>query len=280
MVFGLLVAHGLVLGGLIHSLSPAKFERLLYLPWLLFGVFAITQLFTDAGELVLLRSLTLLAAQIVILWQCGLIVSPRLIGFPALFRTIKRAFRNSWSKLASNVSMIAILRGFIIWPGLFFSLEDLDKIAFAVACGEALWQLGMVFGNREYARYAVEAVVPSEVVKTIAVLAGMLCGFAWLAIWTATEIGIFPASQSPNLLVVAALFYAVLCGYSSLRFLLWSQRRFETGIFYLQTLIISGQVALVVLVDPPLWFGFAACLVLGALIVSTKWAVQTTHAQS
>ncbi len=280
-LLGLASAIGLYLGGIIRTISPADFERLQNVPWIIFGVATLSGKFTSAADLTVLRVVCLVAAQVFIVFKLRVYGLLSVTGMLQLFMQLRGSLGKGWDKLISNLTLVGIMRGFILWPAILPVAPVMDDLAFAVACGEALWQLGMVFAHRRYAHYSTGSDKNAEqgrgAVSSSVVLVIILVGASLVVIGLANAIAIFPKSQSVWLVSQAAVFYPMLCGYCVLRFLLWSIRKHEWLIIAVQVGIIILQGILVFFVDSVYWMSAAAIATFFGLIMLS---ILTIHATS
>lgn len=279
-LLGLASAIGLYLGGVIRTISPAGFEKLQNLPWIIFGIATLSGRYSTAENLTVLRVVCLVAAQVLIVLMLRVYGKFSVSGMLRLFMQLQRSIGKGWSKLISNLTLIGIMRGFILWPAILPVAPVMDDMAFAVACGEALWQLGMVFAHRRYVHYSLDpglsslqgsGAVSSSVVMVIAFICVTLA-----TIGLANVFSVFPKAQSSWLVSQAAIFYPMLCGYCVLRFLLWSIRRYEWLIISIQVGIIILQGIFIFFMDPIYWMSASAIAALLGFMVLAIVAVHVT----
>ncbi len=285
VLLGTTGATGLYVSGVVRTLSPADFERLQNLQWILFGLLAVTHLFSTAESLIVLRSACAVSTQLLIVFKQRLFSIPSWSSMSKLLAELWSSAQHSWYKLASNLSLVGAMRGYILWPAVLSSGPRLDTVAFAVACGEALWQMGMVFAHRRYARFSeVRDAVVSEgksVIASAFVLVGALSLVVLSGIFGVEYLGWFPSAHSSRMVAEAALFYILLAGFCLLRFLLWSVRRFEWTVIGILVAIISVQGAIVYSLEPDYWFPGAtvACLIALAMISGLVFHATRSGAQ-
>ncbi|MGI9258388.1 MAG: hypothetical protein ACR2QQ_06110 [Gammaproteobacteria bacterium] len=281
LLLGTTGATGLYLSGVVRTLSPADFERLQNLQWVLFGLLAVTQLFSTAESLIVLRSVCALSTQLLIVFKQRLFSLPSWQSMSKLLAELWDNAQHSWYKLASNLSLVGAMRGYILWPAALATGPRLDTVAFAVACGEALWQMGMVFAHRRYARFSElrDAVVGEgrSVIASAFVLVGAFSLVVLLGIWAVEYLGLFPSAHSSRMVAEAALFYIFLAGFCLLRFLLWSLRKFEWTVIGILIAIISVQGAIVYFFEPDKWFPIATVACMLALMVISGLVFHATR---
>jgi hypothetical protein len=271
LMLGTTGATGLYLSGVVRTLSPADFERLQNLQWVLFGLLAVTQMFSTAESLIVLRSVCALSTQLLIVFKQRLFSIPSWQSMSKLLAELWSSAQHSWYKLASNLSLVGAMRGYVLWPAVLLSGPRLDTVAFAVACGEALWQMGMVFAHRRYARFSElrDAAVNEgrSVIASAFVLVGAFSLVVLTGIFGVESLGWFPAAHSSLMVAEAALFYIFLAGFCLLRFLLWSLRKFEWTVIGILIAIISVQGAIVYSFEPNQWFPAATVACSVALVM-------------
>jgi len=256
-------AATLLVGGLARTVSPGDFERLQTLPWVLFGIVAAGGWLEGADEFVMLRAGCQLVAQFAVVARLRARAGDSVAQEEPLAPTMIRAFRRSWLKLLSNLGMIGMLRGLVIWPSAFIPAATLDPVAFAVACGEALWQFGMVFGHRRYARFARElgsgrrpdpATVKWAAVVHFGILGAAAVGCVQIAAsWPGLPFGLDPVAAS-----WAAVYYALLCSYGLMRFLAWALGGRDASVVVSQLALVVTLGSVVLTLPPSAWFPAAA----------------------
>ena len=140
-MMSLSLASGLLVGGLARTISPAAFEQMMNLPWLLFAALALLPSIDSALELAVLMSACSILIQIVLTTRLQLLHLPSLESIGMVAGSLRASLTTSWVKLVSNLSILGAMRAFVLWPKVIVMLPLLDSIAFTIAWGEAFWQL-------------------------------------------------------------------------------------------------------------------------------------------
>ena len=209
------LVSNLFLGGTVRTLLPHSFERLINIPMLLFTAAAIVLQTETAVVLLCLRSIAALMVQVPIAVHHNVVVAPSVHRLHAIVSALREAIKSGWRKLISSLSMKSALRGFILWPKAAQSLALSDSIAFAVAVGDAVYQLGMVFANRRYALLSKQDSITANEIRATGgsglVLSLIIIAAGIIAVYAANAFELIPALTTPMILNQAIIFYSLLC---------------------------------------------------------------------
>ena len=263
------LASNQFLGGTVRTLSPQSFERLINIPMLIFTAAAI---FFGADTAIALLVVRALAGLVV---QFGVAIHQRVLSRPSrqniarLGAKLKLSLKSGWRKLLSNLSLRGALRGFILWPKAMQSVALSDSIAFAVAVGDVVYQLGMVFSNRRYAVLANQDKVAAGDIRSTA-QAGFLLSILIIVpgiavIYVADYFGLLPALTSASMLTQAVIFYSIMCLFSLMQFIAWTLRAHDWVAIFSQLGLLVLQGIICWLLPLEAWFSAAAT---GALVIT------------
>jgi len=250
------------LGGTIRTLSPQSFERLTNIPILIFTAAAIFFKADIAITLLLLRSATIIVVQVFVALRLQVLGLPTRERITYLCAELKSGLRAGWRKLLSSLTLRAALRGFILWPKAIQSAALSDGIAFAVAAGDAIYQLGMVFANRRYAALAKQSDVQASDVKATLqngfLLTALLVVVGITGIYCAQWVNLLPAITPVAVLVQAVFFYAVLCLFTLTQFVTWTLRAHDWVAILAQLTLLLVQGIVCWILPIGMWLGSAA----------------------
>ncbi len=263
------LASNLFLGGTVRTMSPQSFERLINIPMLIFTAAAILLGADTAVVLLIARALAGLLVQIIVAIHQRVLCPPTRKHFALLATELKISLKSGWRKLLSNLSLRSALRGFILWPKALQSVALSDSIAFAVAVGDVVYQLGMVFANRRYAVLARQTEVNSGDIKST-VEAGFLLSIVIIAagigsVYLADYSGLLPVIASASILSQSVIFYSILCLFSLMQFMSWTLKAHDWVAICSQLGLLVLQGIICWLLPIEVWFSAAA---IGALCIT------------
>lgn len=265
----LTLASNLLLGGMVRTISPASFEQLTNIPMLIFAAAAISLQLEISNALLLTRAIAGLFVQTIIAARQQVIAKPSAEGCRFIAGELRQSLRAGWRKLLSNLSSRGLLRSFVLWPKAIQSVGLSDAIAFAVAIGEAVYQLGMVFANRRYAALANTVVVQrSELRLTFklgASLTLVLSLIGCAGVFILTRFQWLPDDSNPYVLIQAMLFYAAMCIFSLAQFVAWTLRTHDWTAIISQLLLFLAIGVVILTFSETLWFALGTA---GALLIS------------
>jgi len=130
--------------GILRSYKPKYYEMLTELTWPFFV------LIIFLGNLETIHQLVLAFFSVYFLLHV-FVYSKTEFGINSRndYNLVVRTFFNGRSKIVSNLLLVLLLRGLIVWSGFFDEKKD-DSLAISVAIGEAFWQICMVIVYRNY----------------------------------------------------------------------------------------------------------------------------------
>jgi len=264
-------ATGLFLAGLIRTFDPAAFEQLMNLPWIVFTGFALTRRFSTGIELAALMSASMLIIQVSYVIRLQVYRIGPEADSSALAERLWGGVVRGWIKLVSNLILIGAMRAYILWPKVLPSVPLLDSVAFALAWGEAFWQLGMVVVHRRYAAYSrTDQRLPrsaDHVITTAGMLFAVVALGGGVATWAAFALGLLPANLELSIVAQSVALFSLMTSFWLLRYFLWAQRQHEFGIIAIQLVLFLAQGAAAWLLVPQVWFASATGMMVIANIL-------------
>ncbi|MEC9375728.1 MAG: hypothetical protein VYA80_05075 [Pseudomonadota bacterium] len=258
----LTIASNQFLAGTVRTLSPSSFERLINIPMLIFAGAALILQSKTATELLILRALAGCVVQLIVAFQQQILAAPSTNNFKILISEIIKSLQSSWSKLLGSLSLRGALRGFILWPRSFESSNLSDTIAFAVAIGDAIYQLGMVFANR---RYSIMAKQPN--IKIEDLISNLQTGLALnlimvilgiTSVYALDQGSLLPNYSNISVINQSILFYSIMCLFSLMQFVSWVSYINNWVTIFPQLFLLIAIGIICALSPLKIWFGLAS----------------------
>jgi len=258
------LTSGWLLGGVVRSIRPQLYERLINFPMIIFVIICIVFRITSFDTLLLLYALSGLVVQAAIALAFHEVAGLQLGGVMRAIPELTRSIMPGIGKTASNILLLLNIRAVVVLPAFILGVTVSDAVALAVSAGEAVWQLGMVICMRNYASYCRG----EGTLRRAAATSGILfAGFALVAL-ALLVLPLPPVVAKVDWVLIgwSILFFAGLMVFMELRYFFWAREKHSRRIFAIQGVFFLLQcVATVFLAREFLFPAFALGISLMAL---------------
>jgi hypothetical protein len=157
--------------GILRSYDPKYYELLTEIPWPLFVSISYIYELNSVNQFVMVFFGSYFSCHLLVYYKTNLgVYSKRDLS------NVIATFLKGRSKIVSNILLIFLLRGLVIWSG-FLGMQKDDSLAIAIAIGESFWQLCMVFVYRNYSVSCSEGAKYFRVWRTFFIFTIMLICF-------------------------------------------------------------------------------------------------------
>jgi len=253
--------------GLLRSVNVSAAERLRDLHWIIFSSVCLLPFSWDAGQLMGLLSISLMCIHLLELRICKISIKLNLFNWGEVWAQCRKQIRSAWKKLIGSYTVVAIVRGIVLWATVLGHGFDLDNIAYALLLGEAFLQTAMVLVYRRYASYCGTLSenypqMKKNALYAILILmayASIAASFAYVLEFLGVIIGRF--ADWKDVALIFSFFGMVSC-YLLLRYLTWVVKDFDWVLVCLEIFLILAEGFLVVTTDQSDW-------VVGLLVIAS-----------
>ncbi len=281
--FSVTILGGRLLSGILRSIDAEYMERIQNLPWILFMAASLLVRPTTAFELINWMAISMHVVFIFSIIHASL-THPRSQehhAYPTLLSLTRKGLLRGgiWLQI-SNLGLVGLQRGLILWP-VWLGLElDLDEIALLLLVGGMFLQFGLIPVHRSYSRWCRKR--PSDPGEwKMAVYTGVMLSIVLfltyiLALLVVNKFG-FGIEQIPSFGVAAqaAIFFSLMPLLLLLRYFLWSLGLLEKEIAWISIGLFLTVGVVVYSLPAEIWFLAAA---IPLLLVSGLATIQSKRA--
>jgi hypothetical protein len=237
-----------ILEGMVRSIRPSLYERLLNGPPILFILLVVLVSAPTASQLLLLYGFATAAVQLIVAITAGVWRKRSGTGVDGIsFVDFTGIARRGSSKMVSELTLVTNMRGLIVLPKLLTGHLVSDSLAFALSIAEAFSTFPMVIVNRNYASRANASNLQRYSRRSAsAILAGMMTiAAAAYILWP-----LVPAAMGARLQVIdlvwAIVFFGCVTVYYDLRYYYWVATghvgrltAWQIGFFLIQVIVVA-----------------------------------------
>jgi hypothetical protein len=243
--------------GILRTVRIVGAERLRDLHWIVFVTILLAPFAWTAVDMLALLSASLITVQLleVVLNRHKELRAEASLRDAAV-RLLTYA-KISWRKVLAAASILAIVRGIILWPkALGFDIE-LDNVAYALLLGEAFMQTAMILVYRRHAAYCSDRSNPTAMFRNGVITAVAITGYSLLAASTAlllSFLGVSLAGFSAwGEVALMIIFFGSLASYVLFRYIVWVIRDFDWALAGLEMLWFASQGVIILYLPASSW---------------------------
>ncbi len=273
------------LAGGLRTVRVEGAERLRDLHWVVFVALALLPVAWSAQQLLLLICASLMSVQLTEVRLNRLQGMVSSVRFSAIVVELAGTIKGSWRKLLAGITILALVRGIILWPKSLTIDVMLDDIAYALMLGEAFWQTAMVIVYRRYATYcnlgsSASADIQRDCRRVIFGILGYTA-LAALAVYAIGLAGVVIGEFSEWVTAATMVcFFGGMASYILIRYAIWVVKDFDWLLLALELFLLALQVVTVLMLPVSVWpLAFAVQIwFLAALVLAREYLTKQFRA--